>query len=447
MPRHIRTPRGEAATAIASRETRERSDCLTLPDGRIIDLIRDRSSSRFQLVLSDGFDHEVVDRFDGDGCTIVPPTIDPNLERAICWPTAPADFGSTEDLFAAVQGMFTEHGLPQETASAFSYFAFATWFPDRLLYVPRVVFTASEFDSNFLFGLLRCVVRRGLRLADLGSASLLAAVEKVQPTLLIDARHLTRRQLGILSASSGPRSYLPWNHTVVDVHFAAVIYVGPVPMPQHGAQADTPMEINVPICHWSRSILDEATFEKIATALQPKLLAYRLRNLRHIQGCAFDVAEAEVGTRILGHALASCFPGATKLQAGVRKLLEAHEERLRAARWTDRACVTIEVLLAACHAEAKKQLTVGEVAKDVAALLEARGGDDDIKPRSVGPIIRSLALQPKRCAPGYRFPLTREVRRRIHELARDRRVEAAREEWAGCEDCHEVLAPRPGQKE
>lgn len=121
------------------------------------------------------------------------------------------------------------------------------------------------------------------------------------------------------------------------------------------------------------SVLDEKKRDQITAALQPKMLAYRLSNLPKVRASDFDLAELDLEGRTIGRSLGRSIVDDPDLQAGVRSLLEGHDEELRSARWTDPTCVIIEALLDQCHGPQPDKIYVGKVSKAAAVILQARG--------------------------------------------------------------------------
>ena len=78
--------------------TTEISDGV-LPDGRIVELIRDGSTGELKLLVSDGTSVETASSVRVEGRTFLPVRLDPAIQRAVTLPSHASDYGSTESLF------------------------------------------------------------------------------------------------------------------------------------------------------------------------------------------------------------------------------------------------------------------------------------------------------------------------------------------------------------
>lgn len=99
-------------------------------------------------------------------------------------------------------------------------------------------------------------------------------------------------------------------------------------------------------------------------------------------------------------------------------------------------------LLSHLHSNEPDELVyVGQLADTSNRLLEDRGSRERLEAKALGSIIRtSLGLSPKRNAKGFAIKLTEDVRRRIHQLARDFQVLSRDEALGNCTHCADILA-------
>ena len=210
----------------------------------------------------------------------------------------------------------------------------------------------------------------------------------------------------------------------------------------HGLLGDATLQINLAPSRGRLPILEAKAKQEIAGELQPKLLAYRSRNIARVRESEFDLPGLASEIRILARILGACFVDAPELQAGLGPLLEEHNEKIRAEHWIDLHSVAIEALLFHCHSGEKELVYVGEITRTACTILKGRGESTPLKPRAMGPILRSLGLSPKRVTKGFIIQLADGVRRRIHRLARDYDVAAVQEGVARCPHCSEIAAAR-----
>ena len=120
-------------------------------------------------------------------------------------------------------------------------------------------------------------------------------------------------------------------------------------------------------------------------------------------------------------------------------MFEAQQDRFRGDRWVEPRCVVIEAILSRCHRQEQEGnvVRVGEIAQDVAAILQGRGKAVKLEPRAVGATLRILGLIAKRYSHGYGFALTESFSRRIHGLARQLDVASVLEGRRMCSQCVE----------
>jgi hypothetical protein len=422
-----------------------------LPDGRTVDLIRDGSNGKLKLLVFDGTRTEAASSVRVEGRTFLPVTLDPDIQRAVTLPSHAFDYGSTESLFSATHEVLTRHGMSEEIANAACYFVFGTWFPERSLPAPCLVITGPTLEAILLFQLLGCLVRRGLHMVEIDSSGFRSVVGLLRPTLLIDGRHLGRRSLRLLSVC-GPRAYVPWKESVVDLGLAKAIYLGAAPLADFSADFSVHLHILPSLANVS--MLDEKTREQIIADFQPKFLDYRLRNFAAVGDSVFDLPGIDSEGRVIARILGTCIVDSPEIQAGIRHLLQHRDVELRTERWTDLTCVVIEVLLAQCHNQSPRDesnghpgtgIHVNEIAKKAEVVLKGRGAPTELEPRAIGGILNRLKLYRTRDARGRRIVLSPEVRRRIHVLARNYQVESVRDGDARCDLCKEVFEKATGE--
>lgn len=305
--------------------------------------------------------------------------------------------------------------------------------------------TGPTTEATVFLQLLGCLVRRGLPMVEIDS-SVLRAVAGLRPTLLIDARYLSRRSRRLLSYC-GPRAHVPCKESVVDVALPKAIYLGSAPVADFSP--DFSLHIHLLPSRQSVTMLDEKMRDQMTADFQAKFVDYRLRNFAAVHDSVFDLPDLDSESRVIARMLGTCIVDSEEIQAGVRHLLQHREEELRAERWTDLTCVVIEVLLARCHewspghefsdGHSVQGIHVNEVAKEAEVALRARGEDAELEPRAIGGVLDRLQLYRTRNARGLRIVLTLDVRRRIHFLARNYQVESIRTGMMRCDVCTDVF--------
>jgi len=305
-----------------------------------------------------------------------------------------------------------------------------------------LIITGPYTEAIFLLQLLRCLVRRGLEIQEVDSSGFAAIVEQFRPTLLIDARHLSRRSLQLLSASYGPRTRVRYKSSVLNFAVAKAIYLGAVSGSEFSF--DFSIQVHVAPSRNGIRILDERIQNQIVADFQPQFLSYRMCNSARVRNSDFDLPSMHSENRVIARVLGSSVVNAPEIQAGVQSLLENREQRIREKQFTDYISVIIEVLLAECHDRERGAVRVKEIAERAQAVLKGRGETMKLSPRKVGTVLDDLGLPRSRNSRGFRIQLTATAKRRIHSEARDHDAEPVRERTAPCALCAEFFGTLTG---
>jgi len=260
----------------------------------------------------------------------------------------------------------------------------------------------------------------------------------LQLTLLIDDGPTSRSVRSLLAASNDRRVFISWKGKLINLFCAKAAYCG---LALNDGNVDgTVLHINVPPSRGRLPILDANAQREITEKLQPKMQAYRCRNISKVRESSVDFPEFESKLRILARVLGAGIVDAPKLLADLKQLLSGFEDQARAERWRDLRCVTIEALLCHTHSRKEEKVHVGKVTQTANAILKGRGESAAFEPETIGPIVRLLGFTPKRDSKGKAIHFTDRVRRRIHQLARAYDVAAVQEGVAKCPLCREILS-------
>ncbi len=73
--------------------------CEVLPNGMILDLVREEGNGEVGFLTQDGDRYRIVSRFEYEGKTYVPAAADPTILSALRLPTRAASYTSTRELF------------------------------------------------------------------------------------------------------------------------------------------------------------------------------------------------------------------------------------------------------------------------------------------------------------------------------------------------------------
>ena len=414
----------------------------TLPDGRIVDLIRDPKSASLRFIYLEGSQYRTADRLELKNQTLVPAGLDPAVQQAMVLPTGAMDFGSVAKLFVELRAPFTIYGFSEKLATAASYYALASWFPEVWDPPPCLLITGEATEASRLLRILGLLVRHGLAMSDIGSVGFRTMLAAFRATVLADARYLSKNHLNVL-ASCNPLAVHPCKNSIVKSTFAKVIYVDEKTSEKF--RPDFALQVSVSPAPCGVPLLSEANAQQLSATLQSKLLGYRLCNLSRVVESGFDVPQMGTESRTIARLLGRCIVGAPELEYAVRLLLEARENHLQDDRWTDPDCVVIEALLASCHQPGTDRVHIGKIADDASTILGARGEPATLKPRRAGSILRTLGFVAKRDTNGRYLPLIEKVIERVHRLARDHGVAAIADghKSKSCLFCKRLFAEAP----
>lgn len=257
-----------------ARGSAEQTSGETFSDGTLLELAV--SAGKLSLLFWDGERARVHDRFERAGRTYVPASLNAGTLRAIRFPNVPKDYGSTGLLFSKLLDVLNRcFPLPDRDLNLVAHWVWTTWFPDVVPMAPSLVISGPSraYVARFL-RLLKCVCRRGLRLAELNPAGFCALPMKLQPTLLVEQTTLTRSMGGLFRASSSRGIYISQSGDLLDLHCAQALFSA-----RNGFDAIvTESSLRVPVvpAESGSLILDERAEQDVAAEFQPMFFAVSL---------------------------------------------------------------------------------------------------------------------------------------------------------------------------
>lgn len=407
-------------------------------DGTLIEVIQDAATGRLCLLVSEGDDHKIAPEVKFRGRIYRPANINRSIFCATRFPLKREGFGSTAELFTEVRNTFMSRGFAEEVALPATYFNFAAWFPDCLPAAPCLSISGPEAEARLLLELLGCMVRHPLPLAEITRSGFCSLPMILQPTLLIQTR-ASRSAWELLTASNNRKAYIVWRGSLLGMSCAKAVYAGEA---AEGADlGDSVLKINLTPSRGRLPVLDGRDQQKISERFQAKFLDYRCRNVMKVRESRCDFPELDSSIRILGRILGAPIADAPELQADLAPLLREYQEGIRASKWLDLRCVTLEAILHHCHEEPGRRVRVGRLADTVNLILKGRGETTEFEPEVIGGILRrQLGFSPKRDSPGFFILLDNRVRRYAHLLAHSYDVAAVQECIAKCSHCSAILA-------
>ena len=273
------------------------------------------NSDSLALLLWDGSNAMVSPRIEDRGRTYEPIQIDPSVLRAIVWPRGRRDYGSTQDLYSEVVAVLSQYtSFPEDSVRLLAYFAFSTWFPDRLPVCPSLALFGPAYGAAMqVLRLLRCFCRRPLFLASPTASELLHLPLDLSPTLLMVRPRLNSGMESFLRASSYRGPHVARGSTVLAAHCSKVIFCGTdaILLTARTGLIDVALP-----CNAQMKILDDESAGEIARELQDKMLAYRLDSQGKAQVSFPQLSELSHHSQELG--LTAC--GAS-LDSGTEKIV------------------------------------------------------------------------------------------------------------------------------
>ncbi len=409
-----------------------------LRDGRIIELIRDGQSNRLLLLLSDGNSQTIEPSIKIGDRTFVPPELSLSLSSALTLPSKCESYGNTKQLFESIRDLFLSQGAPEDAALVATHFVFSTWFLEILPAAPCLVIVGARPEALHLLQILESLCRHAIMVGDFNWAALSSLPMVLKPTILIDGEGLKPPALRLLSASNNRSANFLRKGELINFFAAKAIYRGEIVEDQ--ILDDTSLPIILLPTRGKFPMLDQKNQTEIADKFQGRLLGYRLDSMARVRDSRFELPGLNSALRIVSRIFGVCIDGAPGIQAGLDPLLRKYDENGGTDRWFDLRCVAIESLLHHCHQNHESRLHIGTIANTTVLILKGRGQPEQLEPKEIGRVLRSLGFTPKRDSQGFAICLTDGVRRRVHQLARDYRVVALLEGAARCKNCAEFVS-------
>jgi hypothetical protein len=132
-----------------------------------------------------------------------------------------------------------------------------------------------------------------------------------------------------------------------------------------------------------------------------------------------------------GRDLPACIAEDPEIRKALTPLLEAHELDMQASRALNPDVVIVEVVWAPAHEE--KEISTAKITERVNALLRDRGEIWQYNVREIGWKLANLGLSRRHNGKRKVVRFTREMRRRVHQLAAQFGLQLPK--VADCDDC------------
>jgi hypothetical protein len=251
----------------------------------------------------------------------------------------------------------------------------------------------------------------------------------LHPTLLVDDPKLSPKSCAFWRAASLPGVVVSATRSRV-CELACLKAVRLQPTDSLDAWGEDAMHLVLPPTEFPP--LSDRLLASIAAEFQPKLEMYRLRRLNGNE--KFARPSSGLSKVELARNLFACIPDDAGIVRILTPLLESHQQEILARRSRNPQVAIVKAVWVPAHAPGK--MSISEVAKRANVLLRS---DDEMyvySPREVGWLLRQLRLQTHRTPNCKVLQFSSEIRRRVHELARELGVQLPTVQ--GCPDCKEL---------
>lgn len=228
--------------------------------------------------------------------------------------------------------------------------------------------------------LLSCMVRRGLIIDGFKRNALRALQMQLRPTLLVNSGALDKGSRELIRTSSWPGMRVPCGDQLVDIYSAKAIYTGPIPE----LSICDALHLNLQPVSGRLPVLTKARADEIAADIQPKIFAYRGRNIFKVRNFTFDLPKMDADLRFLARIFAAPLLGDRALQDELVSILEKSEQPFCERGWTDMRSVLLEAAVQMTHLRLTERVAVGEFAEEANKLLAARGDETNHSAREAG---------------------------------------------------------------
>jgi len=402
-----------------------------LPSGKPVELVRSSHSNQLRLLAWDQ-NHPLIDEeiFSGDGRYRAIQLHD-SVFSAIRFPTGTEEFGTVGQLATSICELLLRWlGLDSPTCWALTAWVLSTWVFDSLPAPPTLAIIGNFGCSMDLCRVLRCVIRRGLLLADIKSSDLDSLAMTLCPTLVLNRHDLPAKMRALLAAANQSGFHIPGRRNkLLKVSGSRAIYLGVQPDAETWEENTLSVTVSSPQPACSRPTAEE--LDRAGGQLQRQLLMFRLRNSHGVQLSRLGMEANCPYRNELAYNLLACVADDPDLADKLRPQLEAHEEEGRAGQSRDPNCATLEILWPFLHQGST--LTVSDLTQKLNALLRSRGEILTYSPEEVGCRLRNLGIRRARGQKNREVRVSREISQLVHRTVGARGLNLRRHE--NCPDC------------
>jgi hypothetical protein len=399
-----------------------------LANGVVLELVATASGDRVLLLRWDGENYETGLQFQ-DGSTIYcPPFLQPSVFAATRFPRKPAEYGAPTELFWKVVDVFGRYmGFSRELATFMTRVVFCSWFPACCVRPITLCISGLDMDQIMkLFRLLHALCRRPLLVAELSLSLPLILC----PTLLVNALTISARAGERWRSSNFHGAFIAGARgTLRNIACSKIIFCET----EGDREVWGPEALHIVLLPTSEKLpsLTEQEEAQLAAEFQPQFLMFRLRNLSSMHQPVPSSCQPRSAGFELGGNLPACIADDPEILKALEPMLETRERELLARRALDPHAAILETIWEAAHQG--KEVSATQVSKWVNALLRERGEIQEYNPREIGWKLKSLGLDRHDNGNNRVLRFSREMRRRIHQLAAQFGLTLPK--VAGCADC------------
>jgi hypothetical protein len=397
-----------------------------LPDGTLVDLIRETSGDLAFVVCRNG-SSTFHSTFQNGDVTLVPPKVHRSFIDAVRLPKMLGASETPRTLLSEIDALLSTYlDLATSDRKLLGYFSLSTCLAD-LQPVAPYLWIVGPFSSgkSTLFRLLSAICRRSVVAGEISTAALYTLNTNLRPTLLLDefepAADAPSRSLQRLlrnGSSQGQRVFR--GSRAYDVF-------GPKAIASRQGAGDAALAsrgLVVAMRPTGRDLpaLDPEVLEGIADRLQPKLLTFRLENYARVKPVALASSCLTPRMRDIARALALPLLGDPELERDLLEIIKAHDAQAMVDRHGEPEWIVMTALLGIIHRRGAGSalLTVNKLTSAVEFQLAQAGESYHLKPRKVGEILRSLGFPTQRlgCL-GRGLRISKNLVRSIHITAKN----------------------------
>jgi hypothetical protein len=399
-----------------------------LPGGAILELVQSSSGRGSELLRWETESYEIRPQFKEGETIYTAGYLHSSVLEATRFAREPAEYGDALKLFWDIVDLFCHYmGLLREHAIFLVQVAFASWFPDVCVRPVTICISGLTMDQIMrLFRMFHVFCRRALVVAQLSPRLPLF----IHPTLLINASPISATAGGFWRASNYRHAVVPGPRgTMCNIACAKIIFCE-----REGAgRAWAPEAIHIGLVPTSQEFPSLTKLEEaqLAARHQPQLLMFRLRNLSLMHQSASSSCQPTFVEFAAGGSLPACIAKNPEIRKALTPLLEAHEQDLLAIRALNPHPAIVESVWAPMHEE--KEISTAKITERVNALLRDRGEILEYNVNEIGWKLSNLGLSRRHNGKHKVVRFSREIRRRIHQLAAQFGLRLPKVD--GCDDC------------